>query len=364
MWWDDLHRNHHLMVVNQMQFSHVRQSFSWSNIEPEQRDLALSDAERYIWWQADAMMDDIEDKGVQVVARLDGAPAWAIKSTVAYDEPPFDMERLEMYCAAVATRYRGRIDAYQIWNEPNLDREWGKHPPSAVAYAKLLAACSQAIRIADPDAIIISAGLSPTGTRSREVLPDEEYLWRLYAVDGFADSFDVLGVHAPGFGHPPEISPSEVVAEGGLRWQSFRHVENIRAIMVANGDAETQIAITETGWTIDPRPDSPYNWFAVTAEQQADYLARAYAYAAAHWRPWVGLMVTLYLPDPFWTEEDEQYWWAIGTPTRPPWILDVRPAYAALLEMRKISTNPDFDHPARDKFGHPIEPDESRPNEE
>ena len=50
------------------------------------------------------------------------------------------------FCAAVAERYQGRVSAYQIWNEPNLSREWGDQIPDAARYVELLAVCSGAIR--------------------------------------------------------------------------------------------------------------------------------------------------------------------------------------------------------------------------
>lgn len=354
LWWDSLSRGHMLDTVNIMQFSHVRQSFAWRDIEPEPRDRDLPSEERYFWQEADLMMADIEAKGVKVLARVDAAPDWAIHDDVKYGDVPFDLTRFGEVCSAIATRFQGRIDAYQIWNEPNLAREWGGYAPDPAAYATLLQTCATAIREVDPTAIIVSAGISPTGTRTHEAMPDDEYLWRLYQVDGFRDSFDVLGLHAPGWHLPPETSPEEAIEQGYLAWQTFRHVERMRALMVASDDATRQVAITEMGWTMDSRPDSIYSWMAVTPEQQADYLARAYAYAAENWRPWVGLMVTIYLPDPAWTEADEQWWWAIGTPAPPPWLMDTRPAYAALVEMRKISSEPAYDHPARDESGDPI----------
>lgn len=344
LWWNDWTRNHALDAVNVMRFSHVRQSFAWQDIEPERRDANLSIDERYQWEHADEVVADAGAKNIKLLARIDHAPSWAIRSDFDYDEIPFDEVRLAEYCSALSTRYKGQIQAYQIWNEPNLSREWGNHVPSPVAYAKLLTVCSDAIRAADPDAIIVSAGLSPTGTRNAEAMPDEEFLWKLYAIDGFAESFDVLGVHAPGFAHSPETDPADVVEAGGLRWQCFRHVEHIRAIMVANGDATKQIAITEMGWTVDEvNPD--YAWYRVDLETQADYLVRAYAYAAENWRPWIGLMVTIYLPDAQWTPEDEQYWWALGTPAPAPFIIDYRPSFRALADMAKISTEPDYNRP-------------------
>ena len=73
--------------------------------------------------------------------------------------------------------------------------------------------------------------------------------------------------------------------------------------MVANGDGRKQVAILELGWTTDQvNPD--YAWHAVDEAMQADYLVRAYQYAAAHWRPWVGLMTTIYIAEWEWTPED------------------------------------------------------------
>jgi len=75
--------------------------------------------------------------------------------------------------------------------------------------------------------------------------------------------------------------------------------------MVANGDGRKQVAVLELGWTTDKvNPD--YAWHAVDEATQADYLVRAYQYAAEHWRPWMGLMTTIYIADWEWTPENEQ----------------------------------------------------------
>jgi hypothetical protein len=87
-------------------------------------------------------------------------------------------------------------------------------------------------------------------------------------------------------------------------------VEDMRQIMVKNGDAARQMAILEMGWTQDPI-HKDYSWFAVTEKPQPDYFVRAYQYAAEHWRPWLGLMSAIYLPNPAWNENNEEYWWSV-----------------------------------------------------
>jgi hypothetical protein len=118
---------------------------------------------------------------------------------------------------------------------------------------------------------------------------------------------------------------------GGHRWNVFRHVEDIREIMVQNGDEEKQIAILEMGWMVHQEIHSEYTWHVVTEAQQADYLVGAYTYAREHWQPWMGLMTTIYFADYFWTAEaNEQYWWSIVLPDGT-----TRPAYEALRQMPK-----------------------------
>lgn len=354
-WWHSMYRSIGLDHVNLMQFTHIRQVFAWRDIEPAYK--ATDDPLRYRWEEGDAMVADVRAKGVNIVARLSLAPDWALRPGTSYDQPPFDLERYIDYCAAVATRYGGDIVAYQIWNEPNLAREWAEQPPSPVGYIKLLAGCSTAIRATDPDAIIITAGLAPTGTRNASAIPDEEFLWEMFAA-GLSEHYDILGLHAPGFLYPPDYDPAHPNPNGCIRWRCFRHVEHMRAIQVANGDGHKQVAITEVGWTTDPRPDSIYHWFAVSEAVQANYLRKAFQYATKMYRPWLGLMTAIYYPNHAWTEDDEQYWWAIGTsaPLEPiPYGMDGRPAWAALVQMEKISTNPAYTHPPRDEFLNPIE---------
>lgn len=328
LWWDEHQANIHLDWARLMVFSHVKQVFAWEDIEVERG--------RWDFARADEILDGVEARGLKLVARLSDAPEWAHpaiegeKDVDYIDAPPADFADYAAYCGAVAERYRGRIAAYQIWNEPNLAREWGNRPPNAAEYVQLLEACSTAIRAADPEAIVISAGLAPTGTCCEIARPDDVYLREMYAA-GFQQYVDVLGVHAPGYS-APELSPDEAEANGSLRFFSFRRVEDMRRIMIAHGDAARQMAILEMGWTTDTEGVHPdYSWYAVDEETQADYLVRAYAYAAQHWRPWVGLMTTIYIADPEWTADDEQYWFSITAPNGR-----TKPAFVALANMAKF----------------------------
>jgi hypothetical protein len=325
LWWNEQVALRDLDLVQEMGFTWIKQVFPWREIESYQHY-------RYDWWRTDRIVEDANERGLNLIVRLDRQPFWTQADGGAVpleNAPPTDYQLFEDFCFAVANHYRGRIQAYQVWNEPNLSREWGNQPPNAAEYVLLLAHCYRGIKNGDPDAIVISAGLAPTGTDLPVAVPDDRFYREMYEA-GAADYFDMLGVNAPGYAVPPQTDPAVVAADpalGGHRWMSFRHVEDIRQIMLEYGDGETQIAILEMGWTTDPiHPD--YSWYAVTEQQQAEYLAGAYWYARQNWQPWIGLMTTIYLADPYWTEDDEEYWWAISYPDWPE--TRTRPAFDAL----------------------------------
>lgn len=324
LWWDEGHVGKHLDWVRMIEFNTVKQNFAWRDLESQPGVWDFS--------QSDRILGEVERRGLKLVARLGQVPDWmlpdGLSSSEHTDAPPTDLNAWASYCATIASRYPGRIHAYQIWNEPNLSREWGNREPNAAEYVEVLAACAQAIRAADPQAILISAGLAPTGNHDAIAHRDDLYLDALYQA-GFQRYIDVVGAHAPGFA-PPSIGPDQTGAEGQPgRWASFRRIEDLRKIMIEHGDAARQIAILEFGWTTDPvNPD--YSWYAVDEETQAQYIRQAYAYAVEHWRPWVGLMVLIYLPKPTWDENDEEYWWSVALPNG-----FVRPAFYEIARMPK-----------------------------
>jgi hypothetical protein len=330
LWWDEDIARRDMDLIDEAGFEWVKQNVGWRDVEGAAK-------EAFNWYFTDRILADAAERDLKVLFRLDSEPAWAAleKGVRSDNGPPEDAQDFGDFCHALAERYTGRVGAYQVWNEPNLAREWGGYAPDAAEYVELLRACYIGVKTADPGALIVSAGLAPTGTGLPEAIPDTDYLIRMYEA-GAAPYFDALGVNAPGYRAPPEVSPGEAAATeayGSQRFFCFRHVEDMRDIMVEHGDGDKQVVVLEMGWTVDPRADSPYNWHAVTPEQKADYLVRAFEYAEMHWRPWVGLITVLSIADPRWTPENEQYWWAVTDPTWPE--TEVRPAYQALCAMEK-----------------------------
>ncbi len=69
-------------------------------------------------------------------ARRPAHPSWKTP------RPPI-LQDFGDFCYALADRYKGKIAAYQVWNEPNLAREWGNQPPNPAQYVELLKVCYQ-----------------------------------------------------------------------------------------------------------------------------------------------------------------------------------------------------------------------------
>ncbi|MBI5880298.1 MAG: beta-galactosidase [Chloroflexi bacterium] len=342
LWWRADTMDRDISLVRNAGFSWIKQNFGWRDMEPSKG--------QFDWRKSDRIVLNMNDAGMDLVVRLDFAPDWAAPGCHSDDPakdliqgPPKKLQDYADFVTAVATRYRGRIRAYEVWNEPNLAREWCGKAPSAKEYTDMLRIAYTAIKAADPFAWVVSAGLSPTSRNDNVARPDVYYLQDMYSA-GASKYFDLLGVHGAGFRASPEADPGEVARNpnlanpgdfaGGVpeelrRVYCFRHAEDLRAVMVKNGDTKKQVALLEFGWTSDTVHPS-YAWFAVSEQTKSDYLVRAYKYAYDNWTPWIGLMSLIYISDPTWTKDNEQYWWAITNPDGSP-----RPAYNALKSMQK-----------------------------
>ena len=314
LWWRPEVAHRDLGLIRDAGFTWVKQWFAWRDIEGKGKG-------QYDWTTADRVVDQVEEFGLKLIVRVDHEPEWA-------GPPPANVSHFADFLTAMVTRYRGRIQAYQVWNEPNLAREWGNKPPNAQEYTQMLKTAYQAIKKIDPNAIVISAGMAPTTELSQRAVPDTQFIQAMYNA-GAKPYFDMLGAHGAGYKAPPEMDPGQVATDpnyynvgdpncpgDACRIYCFRHVEDLRQIMVNNGDSGKRVVVLEFGWTRDERTNSPYYWHRV-ADQfvQGDYMVRAYKYAKQNWQPWIAVMSLIYMPDVKWTQNDEQFWWSIIEPS-------------------------------------------------
>ena len=88
-------------------------------------------------------------------------------------------------------------DAIEVWNEPNIDREWPRGQVHGANYVRLLQAAYHAIKAVNPDTLVISGAPAPTGFFAGCGLGgcDDDVFMLQMAVAGAADYADCIGVH-------------------------------------------------------------------------------------------------------------------------------------------------------------------------
>jgi len=302
----------------------IRQELPWEQVEPVAKGQTVDPNYGGSTW---AKFDDIVDRaaamGMHVMLRLDTSPRWALPPDAADGlSPPVSNDDYFDFVSEVAARYRGRVDAYQVWNEPNLTSEWGHRPPDATAYAALLRGASERIRAADPGAKVVMAALAPTLTNNSDAIDELIFLQRLYDA-GARGSFDVLAVQAYGLRGGPDDPRVDRQSD-----VTFSRPVLVRQLMLANGDADVPVWATEMGWNVNPPSFAVQQFGRVTPTLQARYTVRAFERARGQW-PWLQAGFVW-----FWKRADESdrdqdwIWFRVAEPD-----FTLEPVYYALRDM-------------------------------
>jgi LysM repeat protein len=250
----------------------------WDSIEPSE--------ETYDFAALDAVVFGLSDARIRLLLTLDNSPTWA-RSNQLEDGPPDDFADFARFAGVLAGRYAGRVTAYQVWNEPNLRREWLSdiHRIDPMSYYELFLQTRAAITTADPAARVITAGLAPTGFNDGvNALNDRLYLQALYDL-GIGRISDGIAVHALGFANPPDSRCCEPAEGVSTHFESrsfyFRDtIEDYHAIAQANDDPRP-LWVTKFGWgTADgsPEPSADFVYITYTDPlEQAQYIPDGFA---------------------------------------------------------------------------------------
>lgn len=304
-------------LINDMGFDWAKSYVNWATVEPLKGE--------YIWTDPDNIVQAFGDQQLKILMRLNGTPTWNRPENTHLTHPPLDLTAYARFVTEVATRYKGQVHAYEIWNEPNLHYEWGYQTPDPVAYTALLKTAYTAIKAVDPSALVISGGLSTTGNGSEMAYGDIAFLEEMYRA-GAKGYFDALGSHPYSFGLAPDVEDPD-----GL---SLSRVAEQHAIMTQFDDGDTPIWITEVGWVLESSWDlDEHEKIGVTELDQAQYLARTYQKIEQDW-PFVQGFFPFNLDFStvtWYPAAEPMRWYAIMNPDRSP-----RPAYTALRQLRDM----------------------------
>ncbi|MBN2449249.1 MAG: beta-galactosidase [Lentisphaeria bacterium] len=184
-------------------------AFSWSACEPERG--------RVHWEGADAALEAAEREGLGVIGEMSGLPGWAARGGDRR-APPLDWRQWEGHVERTVRRYRHRVPVWEIWNEPDIGQFF---QGTVEEYTDLLRHAYAAAKRADPDCLVMSAGLDGSG---------ETYLVRMLEA-GAAECCDLVGAH------PYASTPDLAV----IRMRVMRRI-------LDHFQVHKPLWITEVGW--------------------------------------------------------------------------------------------------------------------
>jgi hypothetical protein len=211
----------------------VRVFVGWHSIEKADNS--------YDGFQFDALRKTIDRhvaNGLNVLVIVHQTPSWA-SGTSNTATPPRDPATYADFLKFLATNFKGKVKAWELWNEPNDDAypgEFWEGPPNPAAYTALLKATYPVIKAVDPSAIVVTGGL---------VANDFQFVEGIIAAGG-RDYFDAVGVHTDTacLTSPPDEFYRE--PDGRIGRYSFTGYREIHAI------TGKPIWMTELGWSTTP----------------------------------------------------------------------------------------------------------------
>ena len=281
-------RAEQVRLISAAGFHWLRQEFPWYDIEIHAKgDFEDRRFEPYrsAWDKYDHIVSLAEEHNMELIVRLSSPPAWsrAAGTTRGAFAPPDIYADFADYAAAVASRYAGRVNHFQVWNEPNIFPEWGEQDVDPEAYTQLLCSAYAAIKAANPQAVVLAGALAPTADLTGRDLNDFIFLERMYTA-GAGECFDIMSVQGYGLWSGPTDQRMRPVVI------NFARNQFIRDMMVQNGDADKAIWISEMNWNaVPPESGLPPIYGQVSLAQQARWAPLAYERAQKDW-PWIGVI--------------------------------------------------------------------------
>jgi hypothetical protein len=323
--------NQIISQLRELGITWVKFQVSWKETEPQENVRN--------WGEWDRLILTYHNAGFNILLSIVKAPNWArpAGTDLGPEGPPADPGTYARFVGELAMRYKGGVQAIEVWNEQNLAREGGGAPMPPASYVALLSATYKAIKTADPGIIVVSGAPTPAGDVPGAAIDDINYLSAMYAA-GLKGAADVVGVHPSGYNCPASADWQTVTdPAAGFRgpfdnrhhsWCFRGTMEGYRNVMVANGDANKRLWPTEFGWAVSGTPQTGYEYAADnTREEQAQWIVEAYQQAKG-WG-WVGPMFLWNLNYDVTRPGSEQAAFSIFTAGGPT------PAYQALASMPK-----------------------------
>jgi polysaccharide biosynthesis protein PslG len=247
----------------------LRDDVRWASVEPTQG--------KFNWKAPDEIVTQAALHHLHALLVVDTSPKWASGSSAAKPQwlwlPPRNATVYGEFAAMVAARYgpggvfwrdHPELSIYlpaglELWNEENIESFWGGETPSPKVYAAMVEAAYPLIKQADPTMTVVLGGLSPSGAYDDVTCSSRtgqghnatnwnglNYLQVLYA-DGIHGYFDAVGWHPYNFWNGATAAQMLAYNSCSAWSQMSATPVSVRSLMIANGDADKRVWITETG---------------------------------------------------------------------------------------------------------------------
>jgi hypothetical protein len=246
------------MARDQLRLNWVKSQVVWRDTERVKGQIDWSDL--------DVSLTLLSEAGAKVLLSITKAPDWArdpgarIVADV-HDGPPANPQDFADFLSALLRRYPGKIHAIEVWNEINIDREWTTNPPAIDArrYVQLLQVAYNTIKSIDPNIIVISAGLAPTGANIPGAVTDDFiYMDQLIAA-GMLNFVDCVGAHHNGLNVPPNqdwnnLPERNPPARFRGPWANPHHSWSFKSTLegyanrIRAAGSDKKLCVTEFGW--------------------------------------------------------------------------------------------------------------------
>ncbi|WP_395370523.1 helix-turn-helix domain-containing protein [Streptomyces tubercidicus] len=202
----------------------------WGTIEPRRH--------HYDWSVLERTVKSAERHRLPVLFTLSGTPLWAAPGgrKSAYGDslasPPADLTDWEHFVRKVATRYRGRIGSYELWDYPSHPLHYAG---SIAVLAKMVERAAAIIHRAAPGALVACPSFGELWEeRGRELL-------RQFARTGAYESCDVAALKMPP--HRADSPPEEII-DLARNVHDLLFKEGLREIQVWNTGPDRSVAVT------------------------------------------------------------------------------------------------------------------------
>jgi len=178
----------------------------------------------YTWEGSDAELKGDLEAGLTPLPILGYTPAWASSGpNKEASAPPKNLFDYARFVGDIASRYKGRVPCWEVWNEPDI----GFFSGTVSQYADLLKTAYIAAKTADPGCEVLFGGTAGVN------IP---FVKGVYDFGG-RDFFDIMAVH-----------PYQWGDTFNDEWFVSQLCE-LRKLMNSNGDSHKQIWLTELGWS-------------------------------------------------------------------------------------------------------------------